>query len=140
MRVRSLVILLPLMIACNNQVKTKDVTKDTAGQITQLPPIPAIPDTIFNGFGTEPFWFVHVIENSKIIFHPADGPDVEVPFVTATMPDSITRKYNSSNSTTTMELTIVKKDCSDGMSDEIHPYKVTLLLNAITYSGCGRKE
>ena len=39
------------------------------------------PDTIFTEFGTELFWSVYIIKDSKIVFHPADVPDVEVPFV-----------------------------------------------------------
>jgi uncharacterized membrane protein len=38
-----------------------------------------------------------------------------------------------------MELTITKKDCSDGMSDITHGYQVKLKVNAITYTGCGKE-
>jgi uncharacterized membrane protein len=75
-----------------------------------MPEPPATPDTIFTGFGTEPFWSVYVINNNKIVFHPADGPDVEVPFVTGTTNSSNTTKYISANSNASIELTIVKKN------------------------------
>lgn len=38
-----------------------------------------------------------------------------------------------------MDLTIVKKDCNDGMSKETHSYGVSLKTDTIKYPGCGRK-
>ena len=52
---------------------------------------------------------------------------------------TITTKYNFGNDTTKIELTIIRKDCSDGMSEETHPYGVALVINKTKYSGCGRK-
>lgn len=96
-------------------------------------------DTIFTSFVTVQFWSVQIVNNNKIIFYPADGPDVKVPFVAVTSPDSINTKYNSVNGNTTMDLTIVKKDCNDGMSKETHSYGVSLKTDTIKYPGCGRK-
>ena len=82
---------------------------------------------------------MYVVNNIKIVFHPADGAVVEVPFVATTSPDSITTKYNSVSGNTTMDLTIVKKSCNDGVSEETHRYAVTLIIDKTKYSGCGRK-
>ena len=139
MRVIPAFIIALLVMACNNSAKKKEDTKDTAKQVIQMPEPPVIPDTIFTGFGNEPFWSVYVINNSKIVFHPADGPDVEVPYVAASVVDNNTNKYNASGSAATLELIITKKDCSDGMSEETHPYTVTLSINKTKYTGCGRK-
>lgn len=138
MRSISVFIIALLIIACKNSAKKKDDTKDTAKQVKQMPVTLSAPDTIFTGFGTEPFWSVYVIRDNKIVFHPADGPDVAVPFVAATTPDAITRKYSSASGSTTMELTITKKSCSDGMSEVEHPYQVVLMINTTRHSGCGR--
>lgn len=140
MRILSTFIVVLLIIACNNSGKKKEDTKDTAKQVIQMPETPSTPDTIFTGFGNEPFWAVYVIKNSKIVFHPADGPDVELPFVASSAVNDITKKYNAASSTATLELIITKKDCSDGMSDEIHPYTVVLSINKAKYSGCGRED
>ena len=140
MRTLSAFILIALIAACNNSAKKKEDTKDTANQVKQMPETPAAPDTIFTGIGTEPFWAVYVINNNKIVFHPADGPDTEVPFVTAITPDNNTTQYNSASGSTTLALTIIKKNCSDGMSDIIHPYQVNLTINTTKYSGCGRNK
>jgi len=61
--------------------------------------VTATPDTIFTGFGTEPFWSVYVNSNNKIVFHLADGKDVIVPFAVAATIDSIAYKYNSADGT-----------------------------------------
>ena len=139
MRILPAVIILFLMIACNNSADTKADTKDTAKQTVQMPDTTITADTVFTGFGTEPFWSVYVVNKIKIVFHPADGADAEVPFVVPLTIDTITSKYVSSNSTTAIELTITKKNCSDGMSEKIHPFEVSLLVNKTNYRGCGRK-
>lgn len=141
MRILSLFTLTLLLISCNNAAKKKTDTKDTDTQTTQIPPPPpppAAPDTIFTGLGNEPFWAVYVIKDSKILFHPADGPDVEVPYVPASSgPASIL--YNSSGNGNSIELTIIKKDCSDGMSDIIHTHEVQLRVNNTKYTGCSKE-
>ncbi|MBC7874278.1 MAG: hypothetical protein H7Y01_09800 [Ferruginibacter sp.] len=147
MRTLSFLIILLVVIACKNSAKknndqpaSETGTTDTAQPVNQMPPVPAIPDTIFSGFGTEPFWAVYVINNNKIVFHPADGPDTEVPFVAATSPGNSIIKYNSASGSTQMELIITKKDCSDGMSEVTHPFEVALTINTKKYSGCGRAD
>src|SRR5687767_3333009 len=141
MRIISLIFIIVLIMACNNSAKKKEETKDTTAQNIPVTPAPQqqANDTIFRGLGTEPFWSVFVINNDKILYQPADGPDIAVPYVPPSSPDAITTKYNSSNDSITMELTIKKMNCSDGMSDNLHPFQVTLLINAIRLSGCGRE-
>ena len=70
---------------------------------------------------------------------PANGPDVEVPYVAASVINNTT-KYSSAAGNASIELITIKKNCSDGMSEEIHPYEVTLRVNKTKYSGCGRKN
>lgn len=138
MRIISSLIALTVIIACNNSSNKKDDRKDTAKTTEQMPVKPAEPDTIFTGFGTEPFWSVYVVKDSKIVFHPADGPDVEVPYVEAKTIEHGTR-YKSSSPGASIELSIAKKECSDGMSDETHSYRVILVVNKEEYTGCGRE-
>ncbi len=130
-------------MACNNEAKKKENKNIDTIQTTgkKLVPVqPAIPDTVFSGFGTEPFWFLYVIRNDKIIFHPAEGSDVEVPYVTSITSGAGNTEYNSSSGNAAIELTIIKKNCSDGMSDETHPYTVALTVNKTKYSGCGSER
>jgi uncharacterized membrane protein len=94
-------------------------------------------DTVFRGMGTEPFWAVYIINNEKIVYHPADGEMISVPYVEAVSPDNITTKFNSANDSVTVELSLVKKNCNNGMSDIVYPYGVNLKINAMTLKGCG---
>jgi uncharacterized membrane protein len=138
MRIISFLILSLLLIACNHSAKTKEDIKDTATVPVQMPETIIIPDTVFTGFGTEPFWSVYVVINSKIVFHPAEGPDVEVPYPAAGPSVVGDTTHYISSASPAIDLLIVKKNCSDGMSEIIHPYSVTLSVNKTTYAGCGR--
>ena len=129
-----------IMAGCNNQAKNRDDIKDSTRKDTTINKgISTSADTLFTGFGNEPFWAVYVIGNKKIVFHPMDGMDVEVPHVTPTTVDSLTSRYASSSGSADLVLIITKKNCSDGMSDETHKYAVDLTVNKTHYSGCGRE-
>lgn len=103
-----------------------------------MPETPAAPDTIFTAFGTEPFWAAYVIKNNKLVFHPADGDKVELPFVAATTPDTSTVRYSSVANGASIELIISNTPCSDGMSEIAHPFSVEIVVNKTKYAGCGR--
>ncbi len=126
-------------MACNNSSEKKAGKEDTVKQTIQTPEQPGLPDTIFHGLGTEPFWSVYVIKDSKIVFHPSEGPEVEVPFVTPSTVNNSTT-YHSSVEGSSIDLAITKKACSDGMSDNIHAYEVILTVNKAKYSGCGNDK
>ena len=138
---RILLFIIPVMLiaACNNSSDKKAETKDTAKQEVLVTQPPAGADTLFYGFGANPFWAVYVINNSKIIYvSGGELPDVEVPFVASTVTDSITTNYSSISGKDTINLTIIKKDCDDGWSKTIHPYQVKLKANRGNYTGCGK--
>ena len=128
-----------LIIACNNSSNDKKTVTDTAKTTVQMPAEPLVSDTLLHAVGTEPFWSLYVIKDKKIIFHPAEGADVEVPFVAPANTDSVTRRFTSANDNTNLELIITKQECSDGMSEKVYPYSVTLSLNAVKYKGCGEE-
>jgi|SRR5687767_5788454 len=139
MRIIIPIIAILFIMGCNNQAKDKEDIKDSARKdTTGIVNTPA-GDTLFTGFGNEPFWAVYVIGNTKIVFHPMDGNDVEVPFVAAATVDSLTSRYASASVNADLVLIVTKKNCSDGMSDETHKYEVDLTVNKIHYSGCGRE-
>ncbi len=134
-----------LAISCGNQSTTDKTEKDTTVMdsgdtaITVTPPANGGTDTVFTAFGNEPFWALYVIRDNKLLFHPADGPDVEAPYVAPTQTDAATQRYNSAGDSATIELIIIKKDCSDGMSDLTHRFETNVKVNAVTYRGCGRE-
>ncbi|HUR65967.1 MAG TPA: hypothetical protein VMZ03_06420 [Chitinophagaceae bacterium] len=127
-----------VITACNNKAKKGDSKKEDNTKVS-YDETHLSTDTVFTAFGNEPFWAVYIINNNKIVFHPADGPDVEVPWIQATTPNETTRRYTSFGNGNEIDMTIVQKNCSDGMSDETHPYTVTLSVNKENYSGCGRQ-
>jgi uncharacterized membrane protein len=141
MRLITLGWLFLVVSACNNQANRDKVSADSIAQDTPIinsQPAHAA-DTVFTGFGNEPFWAVYVIDNSKIVFHPMEGGDVSVPFVPASQPDSVTTRYAGTTGSSEIVLIITKKPCSDGMSDITHQYAVELTVNKTNYSGCGRQ-
>src|SRR5437868_4072028 len=128
------------MIACNNTAKNKKdlpdgetAAKDTVKQEKQMPGTTET-DTGFTGLGTEPFWSVYVIVNSKILFHPANGPAVEVPYTVPSAVSNTVSVYSSTAGPASIKLIITKKDCNDGMSEVTYPYSVTLSVNKIKYA------
>lgn len=100
---------------------------------------PSLNDTVFTAFGNEPFWALYVIRDQKLLFHPADGPDVEAPYVAPVEVDSLTRRYQSAGDSAAIQLLVTRKDCSDGMSDMTHRFATEVKVNAATYNGCGRE-
>ena len=132
-----------VLTACNNRAENNDATDmdstATADSSSAQPPAATAPDTVFTAFGNEPFWALYVIRDEKLLFHPADGPDVEVPWVAPTEVDERTQRYSSSGDSATIELNIVRRDCSDGMSDMVHRFETRIKVNAATYNGCGRE-
>ena len=134
---RIIILIMGLFVmACNNSSQKKTDIKDTGKEDTRMPATTIMPDTIFFGLGTEPFWAVYIIKDSKIIFHPAEGPEVEAPFVAPSIVNNTTT-YHSSAGGSSIDLVITKKACSDGMSDNVHTYEVMLTVNKTKYSGCG---
>lgn len=140
MRVLQFIIPVMLLVACNSSSDKKGDTKDTTKQVTQMSETTAVSDTLFYAFGRNPFWSVYVINNKKIFFvSGGELPDVEVPYVAPTTPDSLTTNYNSINGKDTINLTIVKKECTTMMSKEIHPYQVMVKVNRGNFTGCAKK-
>jgi uncharacterized membrane protein len=128
-----------LITACNNNTKKESIKRtDTVADHKSIASIEQ--DTIFTGLGTEPFWAVYVIRDSKIVFEPADGPIFEMELTrTDTTSPGITR-YIANNIVTGIFLTVKKENCSDGMSEEIYPFSVDLVVEGKKYNGCGRKK
>lgn len=149
MRLIPVLAILLLFWTCNNQATNDKPAKDSAGvnstdkdSSMNGPDVanPPTNDTVFTAFGNEPFWAVYIIRDNKIIFHPADGMDVATPYVNPNTVDSLTTRYASMNAKDTLVLTIIKKVCSDGMSDLRHEYATDLTVNSTHYSGCGRMK
>jgi uncharacterized membrane protein len=91
----------------------------------------------FIGHGNEPFWGLEIDKGNKIVF---SQPDIKEP---VSMPYSEpgisgnTKEYHIQAGTSKLDIIISSQFCSDGMSDFLYEYKVSVVYNGKTYSGCG---
>jgi uncharacterized membrane protein len=91
----------------------------------------------FIGHGNEPFWGLEIDKGNKIIFNQ---PDMKEPVSTSYAEPIISngvREYHIQTEATKLDITISPQFCSDGMSDFLYEYKVSLKYNGKSYSGCG---
>jgi len=99
----------------------------------------------FTATGTEPFWSVKINENKEIYFNSLKD---ELTFTTGIPEYSETDKDNFSYSGKSdkykINVFIKKSECSDGMSDNVYPYSVSVTfseINSNSFSelkGCGQ--
>ncbi|MGZ8549492.1 MAG: hypothetical protein ACXWV2_02475, partial [Chitinophagaceae bacterium] len=68
------------------------------------------------------------------------NPDMKEPVSTAYAEPVISgsgREYHLQSGAKKLDITISQQFCSDGMSDFLYEYKVSLKYNGENYSGCG---
>lgn len=91
----------------------------------------------FIGHGNEPFWSVEIDKGNKIIFSsPNLKEPVSVPYAEPALSNNI-REYHIQTEAAKLDITISPQFCSDGMSDFLYEYKVSLKYNGKDFSGCG---
>lgn len=99
-------------------------------------PEPAFP-TNFRAIGTEPFWAVHVNDDRLRYMTPENQQGEQADLVREQAPleeTAITAELGERD----LILTGRIEECSDGMSDRVYPYTVTLRLGDQTMQGCAR--
>ncbi len=95
----------------------------------------------FRALGNEPSWVLEIIQGETIIFahfydkidkYQFSRPEPEV--------DSAKQQttYNAENAEHTLKITIIGKACQDTMSGESFASTVSVELDGILFSGCGR--
>lgn len=97
---------------------------------------PAFPAS-FRALGTEPFWAVHVGPDRLRYMTPEDQQGQSVPYTreqTAIDTVVLTARVGGK------ELVLKGRmaECSDGMSDVVYPFAVTLSLDGQQEQGCAR--
>ncbi|MCC7507126.1 MAG: copper resistance protein NlpE N-terminal domain-containing protein [Saprospiraceae bacterium] len=90
----------------------------------------------FVGLGTEPFWSLELDFEKNFRFVPMSGDSLELPAVAVQEKGGVWR-YESKAGTARLDVEIKKETCSDGMSDNVYEYAVTLRVNGEEYKGCG---
>jgi len=91
----------------------------------------------FIGHGNEPFWGLEIDKGNKIIFN---NPDLKEPVSTPYTEPIILNgiwEYHIQTEATKLDIIISPQFCSDGMSDFLYEYKVSLKYKGKDYSGCG---
>ena len=91
----------------------------------------------FIGIGNEPFWSLEIDNEKMILFKLADSKKpvilpVEKPIITK---DSTL--YNLKYESNPLRIVIYPQFCSDGMSNFLYQYKVTVMYKGTLYKGCG---
>jgi heat shock protein HslJ len=85
----------------------------------------------YKALGTEPFWSLSIDSRNMRLESPDRAP------VTVPTPKVIHGFAGEIYQTRRMNVNVVHKSCSDGMSDRTYPDTVTVTLDGRTLQGCG---
>ncbi len=91
----------------------------------------------FIGMGNEPFWGLEIDKGNKISFN---NPDMKEPFNStyiAPISSNGNQEYHIESGTAKLDIIITPQFCSDGMSDFVYDYSISIDYNGKKYSGCG---
>lgn len=113
-------VVLPAMAACAPQPAVTTIS-------------PGFPEKL-KAVGTEPFWSLD-IDRGAIAYSTAEQP-APVAGRAARSEEGGALKLAGTLAGRTIDVSIVPDTCSDGMSDRIYPYAVTVRLGAETLRGC----
>jgi heat shock protein HslJ/uncharacterized membrane protein len=98
---------------------------------TSVPPSDPPAGGPYRALGTEPFWSV-TIADGRMTWESPDGAPVSVA-APAPRPTPNGRRYETER----LSLDIVRRECSDGMSDRRYADTVTVRMDGRTFNGCG---
>ena len=101
-------------------------------------PQPSQPQTDYRSemrlTGTEPFWGVHITSAQIKLMRP-DYPDMVVTNAGPTINGDVA-VWNARELTIRLE---PQADCSDGMSNNVYPYRATVTVGGETLRGCAAR-
>ena len=90
----------------------------------------------FIAFGTEPFWSVRVDADKLHWSSPENMEGIDFTAQVEQLPTQ--RDYRGQLQGQAVSLTISDGPCSDGMSDQVHPWRVSWGLEGRVLAGCAR--
>lgn len=122
------------LMACGRPADT--VPADTAPAEPEAPASEPVGTGVaatapLRAFGNEPFWSMRDVGGGMLEFSTPELPD-GTRYAATRSADASGIHYAGAN----VQLDIVPGDCSDGMSDNVHPYSATMTLDGTSYSGC----
>lgn len=114
-----------------------DAAKDSALAATGTPPAPSAIGA-FHAVGTEPFWGLIISESGLTFSTPESQDGTRFP---AALPSLEGKSYRWSSSTPApdahrIEVTIVERPCSDGMSDKTWTHAASVRFDGRQFEGC----
>jgi len=125
-----------LITGCNS-VNKQIVKKEKINEIVKN----LNAEAYFKIIGTEPFWNIEISEN-KITYIPLDGSKIDFPYnIPITNNINNQRVYKTVNGNGSIEIKLIKGNCSDGMSDKNYNYKAEIeiiqMKKTTRLKGCG---
>ena len=125
---------------------TVKIEEETFQQKPQQPDslhMASVPDTLYRISGTEPFWGL-VVAKPQMIFTSMGGDTLFFPYQeprqAAGRPDGYVQVYALGKQQKLILQEASQCPCSDGMSDQEHPYRAVLVLEGQVLEGCGRSS
>ncbi len=89
--------------------------------------------------GAEPFWGGTIGEEA-ITLIGADRPELRFPTGERVVGGAGARWRTRSSDGRSLELTVLREPCSDGMSERRYPFQVTAVVDGETLRGCALTE
>lgn len=91
--------------------------------------------------GNEPFWNVSIMPDSIVWRTPEHLQGIHFPPAARERSGNVIRWQTArTGAPDSLDLSIERMTCSDGMSDRVYPYKATLRLDAQTFTGCAEQR
>ncbi len=91
----------------------------------------------FIGIGNEPFWSLDIDNEKMILFKLVDAKKPVIIPIEKPLINKDSTRYNLLTEGRPLYITIFPQFCSDGMSDFLYQYKVSVRFKENTYKGCG---
>ena len=89
--------------------------------------------------GTEPFWAVE-LTGSELVYSGVDRPEQRAANPGPVIQGTTAVYATATGAGTTLVVTLMDTDCSDGMSDRTYPFTATLEVLAEQREGCAWTE
>lgn len=122
------------LAACSNS------GEGTAENAASTAPAPAVIGDVdlnqpLRALGTEPFWGVDITPET-LTYSAVDHPGLTVRNPGPTVQGTTAVYASSANDGSTMVVTLIATECSDGMSDRVYPLTARVEMGSQTLAGC----
>ncbi len=136
MRVLPVLLSLPLLFACSGE----GAAPESAAPVEAPEPV-VLGGVDLNqpvrALGTEPFWGVEITTDT-LTYSGLDRPEQTAPNPGPQV-QGTTAVYDAETADgTTMTLTLIATECSDGMSDRVYPLTASVENGSETLNGCAQ--